>query len=51
MVADYEAGAYEAVQYLADKGCREIGFINGPMSLATYHDRYQGYRKAIHEKG
>jgi len=51
VVADYEAGAYEAVQYLADKGCREIGFINGPMSLATYHDRYQGYRKAIHEKG
>lgn len=51
VVADYEAGAYEAVQYLVDKGCREIGFINGPMSLATYHDRYQGYRKAIHEKG
>lgn len=51
VVADYEAGAYEAVQYLADKGCREIGFINGSMSLATYHDRYQGYRKAIHEKG
>lgn len=51
VVADYEAEAYEAVQYLADKGCREIGFINGPMSLATYHDRYQGYRKAIHEKG
>lgn len=51
VVADYEAGAYEAVRYLADKGCREIGFINGPMSLATYHDRYQGYRKAIHEKG
>lgn len=51
VIANYEASAYEAVQYLVKKGCREIGLINGPMSLATYHDRYQGYSKAIHENG
>lgn len=51
VVADYETCAYQAVQYLVNKGCREIGLINGPMSLAPYHDRYQGYSKAIREYG
>lgn len=51
VVADYEACGYQAVQYLVKKGCKEIGLINGPMGLAPYHDRYQGYSKAIRENG
>lgn len=47
LTSDYEASAYNAVKYLFQKGCREIGFINGPVSLAPYMDRYKGYSKAI----
>lgn len=47
MVADYEASAYTAVKYLFDKGCREIGFINGSTQLAPYLERYKGYARAV----
>lgn len=47
VVADYETGAYQAVRYLSEKGCREIGFINGALNLRPYHDRYKGYAAAI----
>lgn len=49
VVADYEACGYDAVKYLAEKGCRQIGFINGPLELAPYKGRYQGYQRAIKE--
>ena len=48
---DYEACGYEAVKYLADKGCREIGLINGSMNLAPYKGRYDGYQRALKELG
>lgn len=51
VVADYEACGYSAVKYLVEKGCREIGLINGPTSLTPYHDRYIGYKRAIQEEG
>ena len=51
VVVDYKACGYEAVKYLASKGCREIGLINGSMELAPYRDRYEGYRKALTELG
>lgn len=47
VVADYEAAAYQAVRYLADKGCKQIGFINSALSLRPYHDRYKGYISAV----
>ena len=34
VIADYDACGYETVKYLFSKGCREIGLINGPTTLA-----------------
>lgn len=47
VVADYEACGYQATLFLADKGCHEIGLINGSIKLAPYEGRYSGYKKAI----
>lgn len=51
VVADYEACGYDAAVFLASKGCREIGLINGSMSIAPYRGRYKGYQKAMKELG
>lgn len=51
VIADYEASGYHAVKYLVEKGCREIGLINGPMHLAPYQERYKGYKRAIRDYG
>lgn len=51
VVADYEACGYDAAKFLASKGCREIGLINGSMRIAPYKGRYDGYKKAITELG
>lgn len=51
VVADYKTSSYNAVKYLAKKGCREIGLIDGPMDIAPFQDRYEGYKKAIKELG
>jgi len=51
VVADYEACGYDAVKVLYQKGCREIGLINGALYLAPYRGRHDGYRKAIKEFG
>lgn len=47
LISNYESSAYHAVKYLFEKGCRNIGFINGPTYLAPYQERYTGYTKAI----
>lgn len=51
VVADYNSCGYEAVRYLYDKGCREIGLVNGSTNLAPYRERYNGYHRAIEELG
>lgn len=51
VIVDYEKCGYDAVNYLAEKGCREIGLINGTMDLAPYKGRYNGYRRALEELG
>ena len=51
VTADFEACAYEGARYLADKGCRHIGLINGPASLGPYRERLSGYRRAMDELG
>ena len=51
VIADYDACGYETVKYLFSKGCREIGLINGPTTLAPYRERYNGYQRAIGELG
>lgn len=51
VVSDYYSCAYEAVKFLYQKGCRNIGFVNGALDIIPYQDRYKGYRKAIRECG
>lgn len=47
IVGDYETCGYDAVKYLYEKGCREIGLIVGDLHLQPYKERYDGYCKAI----
>lgn len=51
VIVNYENCGYEATKYLAAKGCREIGLINGTMKLAPYQGRYNGYKRALTELG
>lgn len=51
VTADYDACGYETVKYLASKGCKEIGLINGSTKLAPYRERYNGYHRAMEELG
>ncbi|MCH3914478.1 MAG: LacI family transcriptional regulator [Acidaminococcaceae bacterium] len=49
VLVDYRKNGYEAAKYLRNKGCSNIGLINGPMTLAPYKERYDGYLAAAHE--
>lgn len=55
IVSDYEAGSYDAVKYLYNKGCREIALVNGPshgrFALKPYKTRYEGYKRAVLDLG
>ena len=47
ITVDHCSGAQAAVEHLINLGHRRIGFINGPVSLFPYAERYRGYRKAL----
>ncbi len=49
IVSNYEEGCYKTVKYLYDKGCRNIGLINGPVIRYPYRARLKGYKKAVKE--
>lgn len=49
VIADYDACGYDMVKYLVEKGCRNIGLINGSTTLAPYRERYNGYHRAMKE--
>ena len=51
VVADYEACGYDAVKYLFNRGCRQIGIIDGAQHLAPYKLRRDGYMRAVGELG
>lgn len=51
VIANYEQCGYEAVKYLAQKGCKNIGLINGSMDLTPYRERYKGFLVALKELG
>ncbi|MFD1319394.1 LacI family DNA-binding transcriptional regulator [Loigolactobacillus zhaoyuanensis] len=51
VVADFFDCGYKATYFLAQKGCKKIGFINGQSSISPYKERYQGYQKAIKRLG
>lgn len=47
---DYQ-GAYLAVQHLATKGCKTVGFISGPPDWPASQDRLRGYNQAVQDFG
>lgn len=47
---DNFAGSALAVEYLAKRGHRSIAFIGGPPRIATFHDRLQGFKRALHAR-
>jgi DNA-binding LacI/PurR family transcriptional regulator len=53
VMIDDVAGAYRATKYLIDLGHHKIAhigdFIDNPFNFQQSHDRYQGYRRALHE--
>jgi LacI family transcriptional regulator len=49
--ADSEAGAYQLVQLLLDRGHRKIAILSAPQSISTSAQRIAGYRKALEEAG
>lgn len=48
LVDDY-AGAFQAVQYLIQTGCKKIAHLGGPLNLSTTKHRLQGYLDALEE--
>ena len=47
---DFQAG-YEATKHLIDQGCKNIGYVGGPINLIINQDRHAGYSKALSEAG
>lgn len=46
---DNEKAAYEAVTYLLKNGHRKIAMINGKQTAVVSKQRFNGYKKALHE--
>lgn len=46
VVDDYQ-GAFNAIKYLIDTGCRQIAYFGSPTNLEISKNRYNGYRDAM----
>ena len=51
VLPDDFGGAVTAVRHLAERGAREIAFINGPAGWEATVDRLRGYRAGLEEAG
>jgi LacI family transcriptional regulator len=49
ITVDNEEGAYNATNYLIEKGCRDIGFISSDKTNKSSGQRLRGYERAILE--
>lgn len=47
VVSNDYMGAYNAVEYLIQTGCKRIMYFSSPMQLEVAHRRYQGWRDAL----
>jgi DNA-binding LacI/PurR family transcriptional regulator len=47
VTCDNYSGAYNAVNYLVQKGHKNIGFLCGPLQHRSYTERYKGYIAAL----
>ena len=50
VVDDYK-GAFTAVEYLIETGCKRIAFFGSPMTLEISKNRYNGYKDALLRHG
>ena len=50
VVDDYK-GAFTAVEYLIETGCKRIAFFGSPMTLEISKNRYNGYKDALLKHG
>ena len=51
VVVDDYMGAYNAVSYLIESGCRRIAFYGGPRQLEISKNRFNGYKDALLKHG
>jgi DNA-binding LacI/PurR family transcriptional regulator len=51
VVNDNEEASYKVVTSMIEQGYRRIAFIGGPSYLQVFHQRKEGYLKAIKEAG
>jgi len=51
VVVDDYMGAFTAVNYLIDSGCRRVAFYGASMNLEISKNRYNGYRDALLRHG
>jgi len=51
VVVDDYMGAYNAVSYLIETGCRRIAFFCSPMQLEISKNRFNGYKDALLKRG
>ena len=49
VIADDYSGAYQAVNYLIEHGCRKIAHIAAPQQWLWAQKRQQGYLQALHD--
>ncbi|MCK4640019.1 MAG: LacI family DNA-binding transcriptional regulator [Candidatus Marinimicrobia bacterium] len=47
VLIDNEHGAFQAAQYLINKGHRKIAFISGDLDRLSFRQRFEGYKKAL----
>lgn len=47
VLIDNENGAFLATQHLIERGHRRIGFISGDLSILSFMQRLNGYKKAL----
>ena len=50
VVDDYQ-GAFNAVNYMIERGCRRVAFYGSPMTMEISKNRYNGYRDALLHNG
>jgi len=48
---DNFAGAYDVTSHLIQQGYRNIIHFAGPRHINVYHDRFEGYKKAMEDAG
>lgn len=49
VVIDNISAAKKAVKHLIESGYRDIGFISAPVEMVPFKDRFEGYKRTLHE--